>query len=65
MILSHKSSTYIDFDAVNNDKDSKIKIDDHVRISKYNKNFAEGCKPNWSEDVFVIKKVKNTVHKHI
>ena len=23
--------------------------------------FAKGCTPNWSEEVFMIKKVKNTV----
>ena len=30
-------------------------------MSKYKNNFAKGYVPNWSEDVFVIKKVKNTV----
>ena len=29
-----KSSTYIDFGAGNNDKDPKLKVGDHVRISK-------------------------------
>ena len=36
-------------------------IGDHVRTSKYKNIFAKGYTPNWSEDVFVIKKVKNTV----
>ena len=27
-----KSSTYIDFDMDNNDKDPKFKVDDHLRI---------------------------------
>ena len=31
-----------------------------VRISKYKNIFEEGYVPNWSEEVFVIKKVKNT-----
>ena len=39
----------------------KFKIGYIVRISKYKKIFAEGYVSNWSEDVFVIKKVKNTV----
>ena len=43
------------------DKDSEFKIGDHVRISKYKNIFAKGYTPNWSEEVFVIKKVKNTV----
>ena len=33
----------------------------HVRISKYKNNFAKGYVPNWSEEVFVITKAKNTV----
>ena len=44
-----------------NDKDPKFKVGDHVRISKYKNIFAKGYTPNWSEEVFVIKKVKNTV----
>ena len=36
-------------------------IGDHVRTSKYKNIFAKGYTPNWSEDVFVIKKVENTV----
>ena len=41
------------------DKDPKFKVGDHVRISKYKNIFAKGYTKNWSEDVFVIKKVKN------
>ena len=44
-----------------NKKDSKFKIGDHVRISKYKNIFSKGYLPNWSEEVFVINKVKNTV----
>ena len=39
----------------------KFKVGDRVRISKYKSNFAKGYRPNWSEEDFVIKKVKNTV----
>ena len=56
-----KDNTYIDFKKEVNDKDPKFKVGDHVRISKYKNIFAKGYTPNWSEDVFVIKKVKNTV----
>ena len=35
--------------------------EDHVRISKYKNIFVKGFTPNWSEDVFVINKIKNTV----
>ena len=32
-----------------------------MRISKYKNIFAKGYTPNWSEEIFVIKKNKNTV----
>ena len=56
-----KSSTYIDFNKEINDENSKFKIGDIVRISKYKNIFSKGYTWNWSEEVFVIKKVKNTV----
>ena len=56
-----KNSTYLDFKKEVNDKDPKFKVVDHVRISKYKNIFANGYTPNWSEEGFVIKKVKNTV----
>ena len=56
-----KDNTYIDFKKEVNDKDLKFKIGDHVRISKYKFFFAKACTPNWSEEVFIIKKVKNIV----
>ena len=46
---------------LHSDKDPKFTIDDHVRISKYKNIFAKGCTRNYSEEIFVIKKVKNTV----
>ena len=42
-------------------KDPKFKVGDHVRISKYENIFAKGYTPNWSEEVFVASKTKNTV----
>ena len=56
-----KDNTYINFDKEVNDNDPKFKAGDHVRISKYKNIFAKGYTPNWSEEVFVIKKIKNTV----
>ena len=55
-----KDNTYIDFEKEVNDKDPKFKVGDHVRISKYKNIFAKGYTPNWSEEVFVISKIKNT-----
>ena len=56
-----KDNTYINADKEINNKDPKFKVGDRVRISKYKNFFAKGYMPNWSEGVFVIKKVKNTV----
>ena len=56
-----KDNTYINADKEINNKDPKFKVGDRVRISKYKNIFAKWYMPNWSEEVFVIKKVKNTV----
>ena len=37
-------------------KDPKIKLDDHVRISKFKNVFAKGYTPNWIEEMFIVKK---------
>ena len=55
------SSTYIDFDKEDNKEYPKFKIGDDVRIWNYKNFFANAHVSNWSEDVFVIKNVKNTV----
>ena len=44
-----------------NKKDPKVKVGDYVRISKCKNIFAKGYTPNWSEEVFVVSKIKNTV----
>ena len=56
-----KDNAYIDSGKDVNDKDPKFQVDDHVWISKCKNIFAKRYAPNWSEEVFVIKKVKNTV----
>ena len=57
-----KDNTYIiGFGKEVNDNYPKFKVGDHVRISKYKNIFSKGYTPNLSEEVFVIKKIKNTV----
>ena len=56
-----KDDTYINFKKEVNDEDPKFKVGDHIRISKYKSIFPKGYTPNWSEEVFVMKKVKNRV----
>ena len=53
-----KLKTYFNF---NKDNNYKFKVGDYSIMSKYKNIFAEGYVPNQSKEVFVIKKVKNTV----
>ena len=56
------SSVYITFLVKNNDRHSKFKVSDYVRISKYNNIFAKGCTPKLPRKYFLIlKKVENSV----
>ena len=54
-----KDNTYIDFGKEANDNDPKFKVGEHARISKYKNIFAKGYTPNWSEEISVIKEIKN------
>ena len=54
-------SLYMDLNKQNNKEGPKFKVADNVRISKYKNIFAKGYVPNWSEEVFVVKKAKNTM----
>ena len=61
-----KDNACIDFEKEVDNKDSKFKIGDHVRISKYKNIFVKGYTPNWSEEVSVIKKkFKIQFHGHM
>ena len=44
-----------------NKKDPKFKIGDYVRKSKYKNIFSKEYLPNWSEEIFIINKVKSAV----
>ena len=52
-----KDNTYINIGKKLNNKDPKYKVGDRVRISKYKNFFAKGYTPNWSEQIFVIKRM--------
>lgn len=39
---------------------SKFKVGDYVRISKYKGTFEKGYTPNWSTEIFKIRKIQNT-----
>ena len=50
------------FNEKSNEKDPKFKVGNHVRISKFKNVFAKGYTPSWGEEIFIIKKIENTVH---
>ena len=54
------SDSYAEYNKESNKKSPKFKVNDHVRISKYKIIFAKGYVPNWSEEVFIVSKIKNT-----
>ena len=56
-----KNNAYIEFKKDVIDKDSKFKVGDRVRISRYKNIFAKGYTPNWFEEVSVVSKSKNPV----
>ena len=53
--IDGKDNTYIN----RYDKNLKFQVGDHVRISRRKNIFAKGYTPNWSEEVFVIIKIKS------
>ena len=56
-----KNDSFAEYNEEFNEKDPKFKVGDHVRISKCKNISAKGYAPNWSEETFVVKKIKNTV----
>ena len=44
-----------------NEKYSRFKVGDRVRISKFKNIFAKGYASNWSSEIFIVNKVNDTV----
>ena len=44
-----------------NEKDSRFKVGDRVRISKFKNIFAKGYTPNWSREIFILDTINDTV----
>ena len=59
--IKMKPDSYTKYSLESNEKNSKFKFARHVRISKYKNIFAKGYAPTWSEEVFVISRIINTV----
>ena len=60
-LVDLRSNKYIASSKKINNKDPKFKIGDIVRISKYKNIYVKVSILYWTEEVFVIKKVKNTL----
>ena len=55
------TDSYAEYSEDSNKNEPKFKVGGRVRISKYKSIFANGCIQNWSEEFFIISKVKNAV----
>ena len=55
------SDSYAEYNEDSNVTKPKFKVGDHVRISKYKNIFVKGYTQNWSEEGFVVGKIKDTV----
>ena len=44
-----------------NEKDSRFKVGDRVRISKFKNIFAKGYTPNCSKEIFIVDEINDTV----
>ena len=53
--------SFVEYNEDLNKRNPKFKVGDQVTIFKYKNILAKGCAPNWSEKVFVINKIENTV----
>ena len=56
--VENNKRVYID---EHNEKDSRFKVGDRVRISKFKNIFAKGYIPNWSKKIFIVDKINDTV----
>ena len=56
--VKNNKRVYID---EHNEKDSRFKVSDRVRISRYKNIFAKGYTPNWSKEIFIVDKINDTV----
>ena len=60
-LIDFTSDSYAKYNEDFNKKEPKHEVGDHVRISKHKNIFAKGYAQNWSEEVFTISRIKNTV----
>ena len=52
---------FAEYNEESNEKNPKFNVGDHVSISKFKNIFSKGYTPNWSEESFIVKKIKNAM----
>ena len=57
-VKNDNKRVYID---EHNEKDSRFKVGDRVRMYKFKNIFAKGYTPNWSKEIFIVNKINDTV----
>ena len=57
-VKDNNKRVYID---EHNKKESRFKVGDRIRISKFKNIFAKGYTPNWSTEIFIVDKINDTV----
>ena len=55
--IDAKNDSFVEY----NEQSNKKILNLRVRISKYKNIFAKGYASNWTEEIFVVEKIKNTV----
>ena len=53
-----RDDAFAEYNEESNEKDPKFKVGCHVTISKYKNIFAKRYTPNWSAEIFAVKKLK-------
>ena len=53
--VKNNKRVYID------EHNSRFKVGDRVRISKFKNIFAKGYTPNWSSEIFIVDKINDTM----
>ena len=56
--VKNNKRVYID---EHNEKNSRFKVGDRVRIFKFKNIFAKGYTPHWSREIFIVNKINYTV----
>ena len=57
-VKDNNKRVYID---EHNKKESRFKVGDRIRISKFKNIFAKGYTSNWSTEIFIVDKINDTV----